>query len=67
MSSMSIEGLGLLHHESALLYGDSKVVLHIAANPVLEQIRYIEMDCHFIRDKIQDGSVTISYVTFAHQ
>jgi len=25
------------------------------------------MDCHFIRDKIQDGSVATKYVPFAEQ
>ena len=60
--------LGVLHQEPALLYCDNKAALHIVANPVFyEQTRHIEMDCHYIRDKIQDGSVAIRFVNSAHQ
>ena len=63
-----LRDLGVLHREPTLLYCDNKAALHIAANPVFhERNRHIEMDCHYIQDKIQDGSIAIRFVNSAHQ
>ena len=47
----------------AIIYSDSKLAIQIAANPVLhERTKHIELDCHFIREKIQNGLIQTEYM-----
>ena len=47
---------------------DNQVALHIASNPVFyERIKHIEVDCHFIREKITSGCVATSFVNSNYQ
>ncbi|CAO2838098.1 unnamed protein product [Amaranthus hypochondriacus] len=55
--------LGVRHPKAMNLYCDSQSALYLAQNPVFhERTKHIEVDCHFLRDSIQDGTTHPSHV-----
>ncbi|EOX98011.1 Cysteine-rich RLK (RECEPTOR-like protein kinase) 8 [Theobroma cacao] len=58
-----LSDFGILHTSPISLYTDSQSAIHICKNPVLhERTKYIEMDYHFIREKVSSGFIVRIHV-----
>ncbi|RVW15363.1 Retrovirus-related Pol polyprotein from transposon RE1 [Vitis vinifera] len=50
------------------LYCDNKSAINIAHNPIQhDRTKHIEIDRHFIKEKLEEGVVCLSYVPLEHQ
>lgn len=60
--------LHMVQKETMRLYCDNKAAISIAHNPVQhDRTKHIEIDRHFIKEKIESGQICIPYVTSRKQ
>lgn len=60
--------LGIAQDRPYVLFCDNKTAIQIASNPIFHQrTKHIEIDCNFVRDKLQLGIIETRYVKSKEQ
>lgn len=62
-----LDDLSIVHSLPVPLHSDSQDAIHIAKTPVFhERTKYVELDCHFIRQQFQVGLISLSFLPSQH-
>lgn len=63
-----LKDFDVVYTDSVFLFCDNDASIQIAVNPTCHEcIKHVEVDCHFVRDKVVDKTISLTPIKSANQ